>query len=84
MLSKNDIQILRDMFAENNQILKREIRDETQALIAVSESRMMKRMDTMKEEIIDGITDVLDESVFPKLEEHDRAITRINKQLRFA
>ncbi len=92
MLDKNDIQILREMFRENNltnnSILKREIRDEMHSVIRsevfASETRMMKRMKEMKEEIIDGITDVLDNSVLPRLDEHDREIHKIKRHLKLA
>jgi hypothetical protein len=77
MLSKNDIQILRGMFEENNHVLKREIRDEMHALIAASESKVIHRIELVKEEIIDGIIDTLDRDVYPRLNGHDQDIVRL-------
>ncbi len=84
MLDKNDIQIIRDLFQENNAILKREIRDEMHSCIAASEVRTMEKMEKMKEEIIDGITDVLDDSILPRLEEHENDIRLIKRRLQLA
>ena len=48
MLDKKDIEILRGMFRENNEIfatqLKREIRDEIHSFIRASESRILDAM----------------------------------------
>lgn len=85
MLSKNDIQILRGMFRENNEVfgsrLKREIRDEVHALIAASESKVIHRLETkiesIKEEIIDGIIDTLDRDIYPRLDGHDGDIVQL-------
>ena len=88
MLDKNDVQLLRQMFTENNKVLKHEIRDEMHSVIRsevfASETRMMKAMKEMKEKIIDGITDVLDNSVLPRLDEHDRDIRSIKRHLKLA
>lgn len=85
MLSKNDIQVLRGMFRENNEVfgsqLKREIRDEVRALIAASESKVIRhleaKIDSVKEEIIDGIIDTLDGNIYPRLDGHDQDIARL-------
>ncbi len=81
MLSKNDIQVLRGMFEENNHVLKREIRDEVHALIAVSESKVIRhleaKIESVKEEIIDGIIDTLDRDIYPRLDGHDRDIAQL-------
>ncbi len=77
MLSKNDIQILCGMFEENNHVLKREIRDEMHALIVSSESKVIHRIELVKEEIIDGIIDILDRDVYPRLDGHDQDIAQL-------
>ncbi len=92
MLNKKDIAILRGMFAENNEIfgrqLKREIRDETysivNAAVFASEQRLIKRMDEIKEEIIDGITEVIDDGVLPQIEEHRVETVKIKQYLQLA
>ncbi len=92
MLSKNDIQILRGMFRENNEVfgsqLKREIRDEMHALISASESKVIHRLEakieSVKEEIIDGIIDVLDRDVYPRLDGHDQDIAQLRLQVGIA
>lgn len=80
MFDKEEIQVLRQLFADQ----KFEIRDEMRSCISASETRMMGKMQEMKEEIIDGITDVLDYSVLPRLDEHDREIRRIKHHLKLA
>lgn len=85
MLSKNDVQVLRGMFEENNHILKREIRDEmhsvVNAAITASESRVITRLEAkiehVKEEIIDGVIDMLDRTVYPRLDRHDQEIAQL-------
>lgn len=89
MLSKNDIAMLHGMFGklmkENNEIfgreLKREIRDEMHSLIAASESRVITRLEAkiehVKEEIIDGVIDMLDRTVYPRLDRHDQEIAQL-------
>ncbi len=96
MLNKKDIAILRGMFCEllieNNEIfgrqLKREICDETysivNAAVFASEQRLIKRMDEIKEEIIGGITEVIDEGVLPQIEEHRIEIVKIKQHLQLA
>lgn len=72
--------------------LRLDIRDEIHSVVSASETRTMKKMDEMgrelrkemhgiKEEIIDGITDVLDESVLPQLDEHAKDIRLIKQRL---
>lgn len=96
MLDTKDIQMLERMFGKilaeglraNNEVfgsqLKREIRDEMRALLSASETRIMKKAHEIKVEIIDGITDVLDEGVLPRLDEHDREIRVIKRHLKLA
>lgn len=47
--------------------LRLDVRDEIHSCISASEKRMMKRMDEIKEEIIDGITEVIDEGILPQI-----------------
>lgn len=77
MLSKNDIQVLRGMFEENNHILKREIRDEihsvVHAAVSGSESSLRKELYQIRDEIIDVIND----EILPQIEEHRIDIARL-------
>ncbi len=72
MLRKNDIQVLRDMFRENNEIfgsqLKREIREEVRDLIVASERR-----------IIGEVTDFIGSSILPQVDEHNMRISRLER-----
>ncbi len=68
-----------------------DIRDEIHSCIAASEVRTMKKLDelrtemhTIKEEIIDGITDVLDESVLPQIVDLRTDVDRITVRLQMA
>ena len=95
MLDKNDIAILWGMFTENNSILKREIRDEMHALIKASEAglireirstegRMITRMDSMKQEITDGVIDVIDDNILPQVQELRENVVMIKRHLKLA
>lgn len=92
MLSKSDFQMLRQMFGEmlreNNDIfgreLKRDMRDEIHSCIAASEARMIKRMDSMKEEIVDGIADILDNTIYPRLYILEQDMSQVKHQLKLA
>ena len=91
MLSKNDIQVLRDMFRENNEIfgsqLKREIREETRDLIAASEKRIIadlagridSRIAIAEERIIGEVTDFIGSSILPQIDEHNMRISRLER-----
>ncbi len=69
MLDKNDIQILREMFRENNSIFGRELRDEMRALIRASEHR-----------VIGEITDFIANAILPQIDDHEVRITRLEKK----
>lgn len=81
MLDKNDVALLKGMFGEllhhelkaNNKVfgndLKREIRDEVHTLITASESRLIKRMDRLRDEIVDDVGSLFDENVLPQITE---------------
>ncbi len=86
---------LREHLEQRDRDLKHDIRDEmhsvVNAAVSASEARTMKKMDTLKEEmhtikeeIIDGITDILDESVLPRLDAHDREFVVIKQVLKLA
>jgi hypothetical protein len=84
MLDTNDIKILREMFEENNQVLKREIRDEmhsvVNAAVSASEKRMMHRMDAIVEEIQttrNDILEVINDGILPQIDAHDRDVARL-------
>lgn len=64
--------------------LRLDVRDEIHSCVSASEIRMMKRMDEMKEEIIDGITDILDESVLPQILELQTDMRQAKNHLQMA
>lgn len=63
MLDNNDITLLERMMRglmqealqQNNVSLKREIREEVHSLISASEHRLIKRMDTVRFEIVSDL-----------------------------
>ena len=63
----------------NNHVLKREIRDEfhsvLKAEIFASERRMIIRMD----EGFSAIIELIDDGIIPQIQEHDRAIAKLNQ-----
>ena len=77
MLDKKDIEILRGMFRENNEIfatqLKREIRDEIHSFIRASESR-----------ILDAMGSMMDVQIAPRFDEHHEEILTIKRHLKLA
>lgn len=84
MLDAQDIVTLRQLFAEqdrrfvdamkeNNKDLRIEILDETRALIAASEHR-----------IISAIGEVLDASILPQIAELQRDMTKVKQHLQLA
>lgn len=74
MLDKKDIEILRKMFQENNELfgscLKREMRDEMHAIVRASERR-----------VIGEITDFIAQSLLPQIDDHDVRISRLEQRL---
>ena len=83
MLDKNDIQILRDMFHENNSVLQRETRD----LIAASEKRIIadltgridSRIAIAEKRIIEEVSDFIGSSIIPQIDEHSMRISRLER-----
>ncbi len=73
MLSKNDIQVLRGMFEENNHILKLEIRDEVYSIVKATEVSLRREMHQMRDDILDVIHD----GILPQIEEHRIDIARL-------
>ncbi len=81
MLNKNDIQILRDMFRENNEVfgsqLKREMRDEIHAIVNgavfASEERLSKKIDTLRDDILD----LVNEEILPQIDQCQRDIVQL-------
>ena len=88
MLDKQDIAILREMFVENNHVLRREIRDEfhsvLKAEITGSERRMIARMDIMKDEVIDGTLDILNDDVLPRVHVLEQDMVTVKQELKLA
>ncbi len=73
MLSKNDIQVLRGMFEENNAILRRDIIDEVHSIVKGEVSALRRDMHQMRDDILDVIND----GILPQIEEHRIDIARL-------
>lgn len=95
MLSKKDVTLLRGMFQEQESRfdqkldnLRVDLQDEMHSVvhgaIFASETRMMKRMDEIKEEIIDGITEVIDEGILPQISDLQADMRRVKNHLQMA
>lgn len=88
MLDKHDIGILRGMFKENNEALRRDLRrelsDEVHGLITASERRMITRMDAMEHRIITNIAEFMDTSVFPRIDALESDMSVAKAKLRIA
>lgn len=83
MLDQNDIKILRGMFRENNEIfgreLKRDIRDEMHSVVNAAVSASEVRMTRRLEEVRNDIIEVIDNGILPQIDRHDREIIRLKK-----
>lgn len=66
-----------DILKQNNQDLKKEIRDEMYALISASEYRI-------KIEITENISDLLDTSILPQIADLQRDMTLVKHHLQLA
>ncbi len=88
MLDTKDIEILRGMFRENNEIfgaqLKREIRDEIHASIKASESGLIREIRATETRILDAMGSMMDVQIAPRLDEHDAEILTIKRHLKLA
>lgn len=95
MLNKNDIKILREMFKENNHVLKEEIRDEmhsvVNAAIFASEQRMTSRIEGAIESVRkdihtlrDDILDLVNEDILPQIEQNRQDIARLKVAVNIA
>ncbi len=93
MLDKNDIQILREMFRENNETnnsaLRRELRDEMQTMIVTSERSIIRQIRdethalirASEHRIIGEITEFIANAILPQIDHHDVRITRLEKKV---
>ena len=61
-----------------------DVRDEIHSCVSGSEGRMTKKMTEIKEEIIDGITEILDESILPQIADLRSDVDRIKTRLQMA
>jgi hypothetical protein len=72
---------LEERLEANNHILKREIRDEFHSVlkgeISTSERRMIARMDGVKEEILDGVSEIIGDRVLPQIDGLDHRVSRL-------
>ncbi|MFA6017992.1 MAG: hypothetical protein WCT28_01380 [Patescibacteria group bacterium] len=75
----------------NNHILKREIRDEVHSLIKASEAGLIRRMETLEEKLtkrmdegFSSILELIDEGLIPQIQEHERDIQLIKRELKLA
>lgn len=99
MLNAKDIAVLQGMFLDqekrfdrkleerleaNNHILKREIRDEMHSLMKASEAGLIRRMDEMKVEIVDGILEVLNDDVLPRVHVLEEDMIVVKHELKLA
>ena len=84
MLDKQDITLLRGMFRENNEDLKRDIRDEIHSSILASEHRMITRMDAMEDRILSNFNSFMDISVLPQIAELQVDMLVVKKKLKVA
>lgn len=89
------IALMRGMFQEQEKRfdqklddVKENLRDEMRSYILGSETRMTKRMDgaleRVKTEIIDGITNILDESILPQISDLRTDVDRLKVRLQLA
>lgn len=64
--------------------LRLDVRDEIHSCVSASETRMTKKMIEIKEEIIDGITEIIDEGIFPQISDLRVDVDQIKVRLQMA
>lgn len=68
--------------------LRLDVRDEIHSVVngavSRSEARMMKKMDEIKEEIIDGITEIIDEGILPQISDLRTDVDHVKVHLQMA
>lgn len=87
MLDAKDIEILRGMFRENNEVfgrqLKREMRDEIHSVVhgAVSAAKreMLDEMAKMEDRMITAIHSLVDDQITPQIDGLDTRVTRLER-----
>lgn len=99
MLSKDDIKVLRGMFRENNEVLRkdfgREIRDEVHALIAASEHRVTAKIEAKIEKEITSVrgeihelrmevVELIDTSILPQIADLQQDMIVVKHKLKLA
>ena len=55
--------------------------DQTRSEILASENRQDKKLEAMEQRIIEGVGDLVDNSILPQIEEHDKRITKLEVKL---
>lgn len=75
----------------NNHILKMEIRDEVHSLIKASEAGLIRRMDVLEEKLtkrmdegFSSVLELIDDGLIPQIQEHERDIQLIKRELKLA
>ncbi len=79
MLDTNDIQILKQMFADQ----KEETRDEIRSCIAGSEARMMREMGKIRDEMHEMKNDIIEtisEGILPQIDDHETRLVRLERK----
>lgn len=77
MLDKNDIRLLSEMFDQKLSDFKVEVRDEIRSCISASEFRIMRMMHEMKEDILDGVADMVTGQIIPQIDDHESRLVRL-------
>ena len=92
MLDTKDFQLLEKMFGkmlqENNEVfgrqLKREMRDEihfvVNGAVSASEKRLTKLMYDVRDEILDGVSDIVGNEIVPQLDDHETRLIRLERK----
>jgi len=71
----------------NNQKLEDQqmnLEDKLRSCIKASETTMMRKMEELKEEILDGISEIVGNEILPQIDEHTREIGLIKHMLKLA
>lgn len=82
MLTKEDIALLKGMFQSQTESIVSLVRDESRALIAASENRMIARMDRLEQKVNHVAADtaeIIGEIIFPRIEALEYRTDKIEK-----
>ncbi len=80
MLDKNDIQILKQMFSDFKVEMRDEMHSVVNGAVSASEKRLTKLIYDVRDEILDGVSDIIGNEIVPQLDDHETRLIRLERK----